>query len=331
MNKLLQKQQQSQKFREMMEDSSNPVKSIEERVDHCKHLQYDLHQQLFAVGYANVHKASAENSISGIKYFLSLKGKQRIDLNTLDNHGKSALHHAAERESLDAIAFLIEQGVDANIRTDYSNTPLMLACKENKAKACKVLLELGADFALNNRTGYNCFHFAAEADQAEAITAVGEFITQLAGGEEPSSSGKGQSQSASVKFSSQADDDERSEGSDNGQSDEGIDFNNADDNEDLFHNPRALLAATVSHASNSAQTPLHIACQHAAVRASRALIRFGAKLNEQDKYGETPLHKAGRRGSHETFQLLTLHGAQDHIQNTFHQTAHDLLVDNVKF
>lgn len=180
MKALLERQQADRQFREMMkEGTSNADRTVEERVDHCKHLQYEKHQQLFAVGYTTIHKAAMDNSLSGIKYFLSLRGHKKIDKNAFDNNGKTALHHAAEKGHLDSIQFLIETGgIKVNIRSSYGNTPLMLACKENKVDAIQLLLELKADITMENNCGYTCFHFAAESNCVDAVnTIVEKYIT----------------------------------------------------------------------------------------------------------------------------------------------------------
>lgn len=176
MKALLERQQAEQQFRQMMEDvGSKPDKTVDERVEYCKHLQYEEHQQLFAVGYTTLHKAAADNSLSGIKYFLSLRGHKKVNKNELDNHGFTALHHAAEKGHIDSIRYFIEQAdMKVNVRSSYGNTPLMMAVKENRTEAIKLLCELNADITLENNCGYNCFHFAAEANRLEAIRAIGE-------------------------------------------------------------------------------------------------------------------------------------------------------------
>jgi hypothetical protein len=88
MKALLERQQQEKNFRDIL-STKNVDSSIEERVGRCKHLQYEKHQQLFVIGYTTVFKAASDNSVAGIKYFLSLRGHRKIDIGVLDNQGKS--------------------------------------------------------------------------------------------------------------------------------------------------------------------------------------------------------------------------------------------------
>lgn len=96
-----------------------------------------------------------------------------MDLSELDSKGLSAMHLAAERGATDAVEYLFDQGVDINIRSSYGNTPLMLACKENKVETVALILDLGGNISFENKTGYNAFHFAAEGDHSEVISAIG--------------------------------------------------------------------------------------------------------------------------------------------------------------
>lgn len=190
MKALLQKQQQDQAIRNMLAEKSGD-KTVEERVDHCKHLQYEQHQHLFAVYYTTIHKAAMDNSVSGLKHFLKpslAKASRRRGgedppqaltsglVNSLDEKGNGAIHYAAERDAVDAINFLAESKCDINLKSSCGNTALMAASKENKIRAIRALLDTGADIMLRNNGGMNMVHFAAQGDHPQVILTVFEHI-----------------------------------------------------------------------------------------------------------------------------------------------------------
>jgi hypothetical protein len=171
MQALAEKQRQEKNVRDLLKEGrAIPDRTVEERVQHCKSLQYEKHQQLFVVGYTTVFKAACDNSVAGIKHFMSLRGHRKIDIKALDNQGKSPLHHAAERGSLDVITYLVKDvNLNVNCRTTHQETPLMLACKENQSKAVELLIELGGDIHAVNRAGYTCLHYIAESDRFHCL------------------------------------------------------------------------------------------------------------------------------------------------------------------
>lgn len=58
---------------------------------------------------------------------------------------KHALFHAIYCNDIEAVKFLIECGIDANIRDNEYKTPLMCAVYYNKVEICNYLLNHGAD------------------------------------------------------------------------------------------------------------------------------------------------------------------------------------------
>lgn len=54
------------------------------------------------------------------------------DPNSLDGHGRSALHVAAERGPLDVVQYLIEHGAEADGRSGRGETPLYVAVRNGR-------------------------------------------------------------------------------------------------------------------------------------------------------------------------------------------------------
>lgn len=86
--------------------------------------------------------ACACNSIPEVIEKL-IKHKAKID--TVDNKGRTAIHHLAENFNGHLILTpLIEAGADLNVKDDDGNTPIKLAIKEEHHETALALLKAGA-------------------------------------------------------------------------------------------------------------------------------------------------------------------------------------------
>ena len=211
MKALLQRQQQEEALRNILQ-SATVDRTVEERVSACKTLQYEQHQPLFAVYYTTIHKAAQDNSIAGLRYFLheinnnkkdknqksravgsrtrktakfsissnpeheaaeTEKKKKTVQVNDMDDFGYAAIHYAAERQSLDAIEYLLTQEVNYNLHANFSgNTAMMCAAKENKCESIRLLFGYQADLLAVNCTGMNMIHFAAQGNHVDVLLTV---------------------------------------------------------------------------------------------------------------------------------------------------------------
>lgn len=305
MQALLQKQQQSQKLRSVLAggDGEDRIyeRTLDEKVAHCKELQYVQHQQLFAVSYTSLHKAAAENSLVGVKFFLTRRNREFTPIDALDKHGMSALHCAAEHGCNDVVHYLLDEGCDVDARSSYDSTPLMLACKENRTDTIALLLEAGADVTARNKAGMNCLHFAAQSDHAASVEAVAACLHYHRSEEVLTASQKESADMASELP---------------------LDYDFVPP-----QHPHYAILKALNQPSNSRQSPLHTASSANSLRAAAALLTLGAHANMQDGNGETALHKAGRGSLHAMYRLLTGYGASEAVRNAFRQTPNDLLLD----
>jgi hypothetical protein len=151
MQALAKKQLEEQKMRELL--STNETRTVEERVAHCRSLQYEEHKGLFAISHSSIHKAAADGSIDGLKFFLNSSRKPRVRVDDFDKSGYCPMHCAAQKGSNHSITFLIEHGSSVDVRSTYGDTALMHACKENKLESISLLFGLGADVSASNRAG----------------------------------------------------------------------------------------------------------------------------------------------------------------------------------
>lgn len=78
-----------------------------------------------------------------------------IDVNTQDKRGWSALHFAAQENSLPAVAALIRSGANVELKDSFGNTPLFRAvfCSRGNGEIIKALLVAGANPDSENNHG----------------------------------------------------------------------------------------------------------------------------------------------------------------------------------
>ncbi len=429
MKALLQKQQQDQAIRNMLAEKSGD-RTVEHRVDHCKHLQYEKHQQLFAVYYTTIHKAAMDNSVSGLKHFLkpanakSQKAAKRGQgslsddrsravtaaiINQLDEKGNAAIHYAAERDAVDAIEFLVENKCDVDVKSSCGNTALMMASKENKIRAIETLLRSNANSLLTNNTGMNMVHFAAQGDHPQVILTMFEHMaypyqtiadesdmavlsmtlsnkkmsetledndTLDGDGSHGSKTGNDEdddgatiatnkddrsvlSRPTSMKLGSKLEKKSTTSNPPTGRrtpmvvsqsttsstvkmQDETMSFGTGAASKSTFGTKTStqrelieisrILQYLLNQPSNNQTTPLHVAAQYNAVRIVRLLMKSGlVEIDSQDSSGETPLHKAARKGYRDLYKLLRSFNAKEDIENIFNEKPKDLLVDSINY
>ncbi len=88
----------------------------------------------------------------------------------------------------------------------------------------------------------------------------------------------------------------------------------------LINNPKTNLRQkmrddTVSAAEDPKREPIHIAAFFNRIPILELLVQKGVSVNEKDDFGNTPLHYAARRLSHEAIQFLISKGADKSIKN----------------
>ena len=106
MQALQKKQAEEQKMREML--ANDETKTIEQRVEHCRYLQFEEHKSLFAISHANIHKSAADGSIDGLKFFLNSTKKPRVRVDDFDKNGHCPIHTAAMKGAVHSVQFLVD-------------------------------------------------------------------------------------------------------------------------------------------------------------------------------------------------------------------------------
>ncbi|KAG2198314.1 ankyrin repeat-containing domain protein [Mucor mucedo] len=86
--------------------------------------------------------------------------EEKVDVNSKDEDGYTALHLAADRGYLDIVTFLIDSGADLNIRTNDDESALHLACISEQLEVAKLLISRGIDTTLVDAEGLTAFEQA---------------------------------------------------------------------------------------------------------------------------------------------------------------------------
>ncbi|KAI4786401.1 hypothetical protein KUCAC02_037145 [Chaenocephalus aceratus] len=104
-----------------------------------------------------LHYAARKGHLDIVEYLIKRVG---VDVDVYNNDYKRPLHEAASMGHQECVSYLLHEGakVDSLKKADW--TPLMMACTRRNLSVIEELLSLGADPALRNKDGWNCFHIA---------------------------------------------------------------------------------------------------------------------------------------------------------------------------
>ena len=96
--KALQEKRKEESKWQNIKNAGTRERTIEEKIAHNKHLQYEEHQYLFGVMYTSIHKAAFDGDCSGVKYFLSAEGRKhfkKVNVDDFDKNGICPIHYVS--------------------------------------------------------------------------------------------------------------------------------------------------------------------------------------------------------------------------------------------
>ena len=95
-----------------------------------------------SIHYVVIDQPESDHEIEITRLFESGK-----DINKQDNNGWSALHFAAQKQSVIAVKTLLKCGANVELKDSYGNTPLFRAvfCSEGDGQIITLLLSHGAN------------------------------------------------------------------------------------------------------------------------------------------------------------------------------------------
>lgn len=97
-----------------------------------------------------------------------------LDMNAVNNEGKTALLLAAENGNGECVSGLANHGANPDLRDKDGRTALIIAVQGRHTDCVASLLKNGANMLLKDNTGKSAFDYARETDQPQVLAALDE-------------------------------------------------------------------------------------------------------------------------------------------------------------
>jgi ankyrin repeat protein len=121
-----------------------------------------------------LHRAAMRGETSAIEMLLKLGA----DVNSTDQHGKTALHDASLKGHVDTARLLLDRGAKIGARDKNGGTPLHDAALGGSAKAIELLLGRHADINARDSDGLTPLDYALKMERPDAIRVLRAFASQ---------------------------------------------------------------------------------------------------------------------------------------------------------
>lgn len=98
----------------------------------------------------------------------------RATVNSKDEFGKTPLHYAAQKGSLETVNALLGKGADLSIQDNEGNTPLHSALTSGMSPVCQLLIGKAVShvFTMKNKNGEIPFFVAVKANKTELCSSI---------------------------------------------------------------------------------------------------------------------------------------------------------------
>ena len=217
---------------------------------------------------------------------------QHVNVNATEADGSTALHWAAQRDSVEIADLLIAAGANVKAATRYNITPLSLACTNGDAMLIQHLLKAGADPNGTSEEGQTALMTAALTGKVDAVKVL------LAAGAKVNEREPYKGQTALMWAASEG---------------------NADAAAMLIE-----FGADVKAKSNAGFTPLLFAVRNAHIEAAKVLLEHGANVNDTAPDGTSALNMAIVNAYFEVASVLLEHGANPNAADPRGSALHAL-------
>ncbi|HXF90566.1 MAG TPA: ankyrin repeat domain-containing protein, partial [Candidatus Nitrosotenuis sp.] len=108
-------------------------------------------------GETPLHDAARSNTVDAIKFLV----ENGVKVDVTDHYGRTPLHVAAETNANAVAQLLLKKGAFLETRDHNGSSPLQVAVQNNSIDVINVLLQNGADLTVKNPYGYGLLHLAA--------------------------------------------------------------------------------------------------------------------------------------------------------------------------
>ncbi len=247
-------------------------------------------------GKTVLHKAAEKGSLNQVNELLA-KG---ADGNAKNNNGGTPLHAAAFYGHVGIGTSLIEAGVEINEVNNFGNTALHVAALKGRNEVCELLMKKGIDVTIKNANGHTALEVAQTSEQAGVI----KVLTVHRAKEQRLSSAARESDSQKLSGHN-ADSQKRRPTRETPPKPA-----SNESKQSILHKPEPARHNIDIHAVDAeGRTQLHEAASNGEKQLVEALIAQGADVNAQDKNQITPLSAAVWNGHKAITEILIAHGA----------------------
>ncbi|XP_071965878.1 uncharacterized protein [Antedon mediterranea] len=109
-----------------------------------------------------------DDAIDILKFLLDKK----LDINSPDKWGQTALHQAIEKGKKELFKALLKRGADVNVKDSIGRQPIHIAAESGSDVICNSLIKLGADINAQDNYQSTPLHFAAWGNSASVANVL---------------------------------------------------------------------------------------------------------------------------------------------------------------
>jgi uncharacterized protein len=254
----------------------------------------------FAAVDVRLPDAAAKGDKAAVRTLLA----QKIDVNSAQPDGTTALHWAAHKNDLELVNLLLKAGADAKAMNRYNVTPLAEAVQFGSAPMIEALLKAGADpNTLTTDEGETVLMSASRTGNVEAVKAL------LARGANVNAKESYRGQTALMWAAAEG----------HPEVVKLLLAAKADPN--ILSTDRSTTLPKLPAGSPSAPIPrgglaaIHFGARQGSIEAMKALLGAGVNINQGDVDGNTPLVLALLNNHYDLAQVLIDRGADPNKGN----------------
>lgn len=104
---------------------------------------------------------------------------EHININAVDNDGKSLLHHMCVENRIEPIRWLIKKGIDKELHDYYDESAITLAVKNKSLESFELLLKLGFNADKQNRYGRTAVQDVILLNQPKYYSIIKKYSTNI--------------------------------------------------------------------------------------------------------------------------------------------------------